>query len=146
SHRYTAASVMLILVGLAIMAASPLTALQEMFANSRFEIRFQRLGACTVLFVLIAITIAQYGVPSPHRPRETLDRRFSAQTNDLLSQNCTHAIGSYWDVWPAVFHANLTLHDRGDPKTFWGIAHRCQPTKNEWMNVPPSEMRFGIVR
>ena len=36
--------------------------------------------------------------------------------------------GTYWTVWPGVFHGNLVLRERGMDRPLWGITARSAPT------------------
>jgi hypothetical protein len=79
-----------------------------------------------------------YGTPSPRRVRADLDR-LGALTPDLVAAGCTHLAGNYWTVWKTVFHANLTLYERGDPRIVWGVTFRGQPASELWRQRPQEE-------
>ena len=76
-----------------------------------------------------------YGFPSLRRVRADLDR-FSVLTPDVLAAGCTHIAGDYWTVWPAIFHVNLTLYERRESRTVWGVTFGGQPTSMIWRTVP----------
>jgi hypothetical protein len=59
-------------------------------------------------------------------------------TEDVLAAGCTHIAGNYWTVWPAVFHANLTLHERGESRTVWAVTFLAQPASRLWRDTPQS--------
>ena len=63
----------------------------------------------------------------------------------MLEQHCTHVTGDYYRVWPAVFHANLALVERGTEATVWGIAQRSLPTADRWTQVPLAETRIAQI-
>src|SRR5207302_6490489 len=54
----------------------------------------------------------------------------------VLAAGCTYIAGDYWTVWPAVFHANLTLHERGESRVVWGVTFRGQPASTLWWDSP----------
>jgi hypothetical protein len=64
-------------------------------------------------------------------------------TGDILAADCTHVSGDYWHVWPAVFHANMTLADRGEDRVVWGLTIRSNATRPLWRGVPLDETRVG---
>jgi hypothetical protein len=76
-----------------------------------------------------------YGWPSLRRVRADIDR-LSVLTPDLLASGCTHIAGDFWTVWPAVFHVNLTLYERGESGTVWGVTFGGQPTSALWQTMP----------
>jgi hypothetical protein len=41
-------------------------------------------------------------------------------------------VGDYWDVWPAVFHANWVRFERREPGQLWGITGRSGATERLW--------------
>jgi hypothetical protein len=107
--------------------------------------RRARVGLCASTAPALLVTaLALYGTPSLSGARADLDRSLGALTEDLLAARCTHVVGNFWDVWPAVYHANLVLHERGDTRMVWGIAYRCMPTREGWSQVPPEAMRLAI--
>lgn len=89
--------------------------------------------------------VAGYGWPSVGAARAGLAFSTGRWTDDLLAANCTHVVGEYWLAWPAAFHANLTLADRGDPRVLWAVTDRSKPTAAKWSAVPLAETRLGWV-
>jgi hypothetical protein len=85
-----------------------------------------------------------YGLPSISGVRAELDRKCGALTEDLINARCTHLAGAYTRVWPAVFHANLTLYERGEDRTIWAITGRSEATEHRWRSVPPEDVRVAI--
>jgi hypothetical protein len=82
--------------------------------------------------LILLVAAVRHGPASPQRVRQALAGRLGTCTDDILASGCTHVIGSYWTVWPAVFHANLVLHERGSSRIIWGISHRSRPTRDLW--------------
>ena len=86
-----------------------------------------------------------YGQPSLSQVRADLDQHMGAHTPKLLESRCTHLLGRYWDVWPAVFHANLTLYEQGKQEMIWGITHRSSVTQDTWQSLPVSTWRLAVL-
>jgi hypothetical protein len=93
---------------------------------------------------LLAAAIATFGLPSLSEPRAALDRSIGMRTDDLIDSRSTHVVGGYFEVWPAVFHANMTLHERGEDRIVWGVSHRCGPTLARWSAMPRKDMRVAV--
>jgi hypothetical protein len=108
------------------------------------ERRLPRIAFVLTLPILLAAAIVAFGVPSLSEPRAALDRSIGKRTNDIIESRSTHVVGDYFDVWPAVFHANLVLHEHGDKRIVWGVTHRCGPTLSHWSAMPRSEMRLAV--
>lgn len=87
------------------------------------------------LLALTASVIQAYGPPSLATVRHDVDRVLGAYTQSLIDTRATHFVGSYWKVWPAVFHFNLTLYERGSDLRLWGVTHRSRPTAESWMDL-----------
>ena len=77
-----------------------------------------------------------FGPPSISGVRADFDRQFGALTPDLLEARCTHLAGSYDRVWPAVFHAWVVLHGRGERRVVWAVAGRGEATVDRWRPPP----------
>jgi hypothetical protein len=87
---------------------------------------------------------ASCGVPSLAAFRADLDQTLGRYTADVLDAHCTHVAGDYWKVWPTVFHANLVLHERGQPDQVWGLTYRSGPTASQWRQVPRDKVRVAV--
>ena len=85
-----------------------------------------------------------FGLPSLTGVRQDIDRQFGQRTPELLAANCTHIAGNYWDVWPAMFHANLVLYERRETRVLWGLSNRSLATKALWSQVPLEKVRVGV--
>ena len=66
----------------------------------------------------------RYGGPSFRGVHEAIDARFGQPTSELLASGATLVLGQYFEVWEAVFHANLTLYEKGEARRLYGLAHR----------------------
>jgi len=98
------------------------------------------------LAALVVAFAVRSGFPSPGRPRADLDRSLGADTSDIIRLGVTHVSGNYSLVWPAVFHANLILRERGEARTVWAIAPRARPTRAMWRKGKPDDWRVAVFR
>ena len=78
------------------------------------------------------VTLWCRGWPSTGRLRTSLDRCYGAYSQEILRDGVTHFAGTYWTVWPAVFHVNLRLHGMGSDRKIWGITDRSEDTRDLW--------------
>lgn len=136
--RYWLTPLMLLQSSMCLLAVGPLLTI----STQRMRRFFVGLGVVIVPGVAIWV----YGLPSIVGVRADLDRTIGTMTRDILDAECTHVLGNFWDVWPAVYHANLTLADRGDSRVVWGIAHRAEPPRRHWGHLPVESFRFAIAR
>ena len=95
---------------------------------------------------LISAGSWSYGIPSIAGVRRDLDDKFGAMTEDLLAARASGLAGNYWTVWPAVFHANLALRDRGDPRMVWGLSFRSQQSFERWRDAIDDDCRVAAPR
>ncbi len=93
---------------------------------------------------LLAAVLFNFGSPSLQRVRDDIDRKFGKYSADLVAGKATHFAGGYWDVWPAVFHANLLLYEQQVPRTVWGLTYRGEVTQQDWQNLPPEDVRVAV--
>jgi hypothetical protein len=91
--------------------------------------------AITSLSVLTVLAMVNYGTPSLGRIDRGLDDRFGRQTSAILRAGATVIAGDYWRVWPAVFHANLTLARTHARAHVFGLAYRSEETDALWKNA-----------
>lgn len=108
--------------------------------------RFAAPGSRALLIAFVVVGMVRQGPPSLGAVRQGLDQAAGAYTAELLEARCTHVTGDYWRVWPAVFHANLELRERGASGTVWGIAQRALPTTAQWSQVPLSATRIAEIK
>ena len=93
-----------------------------------------RLLAIASTAVMFAVAASVYGSPSVAKVRRDIDQKFGALTPEVLSSNISLIAGDYWTVWPAVFHANLVLYERGEHRRIYGLSYRDQNTFPDWAN------------
>jgi hypothetical protein len=106
----------------------------------------QRVANWLLVVALAAVMIVMYPAPSLAKVRSALDGRTGSLTQEVLAAKCTHIMGSYWNVWAGVFHANLVNYERGRRgrrSIIWGIANRAGPTLDQWSNVPIDQVRVA---
>ncbi len=67
-----------------------------------------RMIITSVLMVAVCMTgLGRYGLPSLNKARASVDIAMGTFTKDLITADCTHMVGSYWKVWPAISHAKM---------------------------------------
>ena len=134
--RYLVADLLLLQAAAMVVAASPLCQ-----ALGR-----RALGVASGLTAPLLVMAAAwgFGAPSLSGVRADLDRTLGGSSAAVIDEGCTHVVGDFWRVWPVVFHANLTLHDRGERRVVWGIAQNSESTSHLWKRVPPDRMRVAI--
>jgi hypothetical protein len=95
--------------------------------------RWGRVVNALALAALLPLTLWRFGPPSPAAARAALAAGPDADTvRDLVADGCTHVLGEYWRVWPAVVQARVLLRERGEARQVWGIAYRSTPTADLW--------------
>jgi hypothetical protein len=122
--RYLAPSAVLVHLAAVSLLAEPLARLR----------RLARPSALAALALVPAAALAASGAPSPGRVRAELDAVAGRLTPDVLAARCDVLAGSYWTVWPAVWHAAGALRERGpgEVRPLYGLAHRATPTLAVW--------------
>lgn len=106
---------------------------------------WRRTANALALTALLPITFFQYGPPSVTGARQALDAGLGRQSSEILAGGATHVIGTFWRVWPAVFHTNLSLFERGESRRVWGITFRSLPTRHLWQPPDWSAARFAAL-
>jgi len=86
------------------------------------------------LCAMAVVAIAGYGAPSLGRVERGLDDRFGRQSAAIVHAGAIVIAGDYWRVWPAVFHANLTLARAHTRAQVFGLAFRSEETDPLWKN------------
>jgi hypothetical protein len=87
----------------------------------------------TVLMFLTAVAV--YGSPSIARIHRDIDEKYGRLTPEILESGVNLIAGDYWVVWPAVFHANLSLYERGETRRIYGLSYRDQNTFPDWSAI-----------
>jgi len=129
--RYLAPSAVLVHLAAASLLAEPLARLR----------RTARPVGLAALALVPAAALAVAGPPSLARVRADLDLAAGRLTPDLLAAGCDVLAGDYWTVWPAVWHAGLALHERGESRRVYGLTHRATPTA-AWRERPAGTVRL----
>ncbi len=130
--RYLAPSAVLVHLAAASLLAEPLARLR----------RTARPAGLFALALVPAAALAVAGPPSLARVRADLDLAAGRLTPDLLAARCDVLAGDYWTVWPAVWHAGLALHERGESRRVYGLTHRATPTAAAWRGRPAGAVRL----
>jgi hypothetical protein len=84
------------------------------------------------LCVMTGTSVVSYGAPSIDRIDRGLDDRFGRQSATILHAGATVIAGDYWRVWPAVFHANLSLTRSRTRAQVFGLTFRSEETDALW--------------
>ncbi len=105
----------------------------------------RRRVSMAALASLLAAALVLYHPSSPSQARRDLDPAAGARTAEVIDAGITHVAGSYWTVWPTVYHANLVLFERGSRRRIWGIAHRASPTADRWARIPLADWRVAAI-
>jgi hypothetical protein len=115
--------------------------------------RWTKALSISALCVMTAAAIVNFGAPSLGRVDRGLDDRFGRQSATILNAGATVIAGDYWRVWPAVFHANLTLARSHTRAQLFGLAFRSEETDALWKTdarqarvaVWPDDRSIGMV-
>ncbi len=135
SSRYALPSILFAGISVSILLVA--------LAGRRFSNTVTTTAAAALL--LAGVTGLAYGVPAPTQIRKTLDRRLGLLTPEVANTRAAVIAGDYWTVWPAVFHANLTLGDGYDHPPIYGLAFRSEATDDLWPR-PPGTPAVVLVR
>jgi hypothetical protein len=133
--RYTHPAVFLVQAVAAILAVAPMHAL--------LGDRSRPVALATAPLLLVG-ALLHYHAPSLAGIHHDLDDHLGVYTADVLDARCTHVAGGYWRVWPIVFHANLALRERHEPRTIWGIGPRGRGTQPCWRDLPIDRLRIAV--
>ncbi len=131
SFRYLIPSALMVQTAVAGLAVSAFRVASPVGPRGRHAL------AVGVGVVLLMAGTWSYGIPSLAGVRRDIDRNCGALTEDLLASRASCLAGDYWTVWPAVFHANLVLRERGESRTVWGLTFRSQPSYDLWKDEIP---------
>jgi hypothetical protein len=141
SSRYILSAVACFQTGLCALGVVPLARICERWA------RIIPVGIRFGLLALLPLASAAFtfGAPSLTKARQELDNHLGKHTAAVIRSGCTHLAGNYWDVWPAVFHANLVLHEHNQHRVVWGVAPRALATCHLWAQVPAEKVCVGVL-
>ena len=138
AFRYAIPSVLLFVVAIATLLLAP----WWHGATNRVKTAVTIVLTATV----IGLTFATYGVPSTSRAQSLFAESNGRLTADVIAAECTHLIGDYWSVWPAVFDSARHNYERGNEQRVWGITVRATPTEPQWRSLPISQWRLCSPR
>jgi hypothetical protein len=124
------------------------TALPAMLAILLLEgrERWHNAANAVALLALLPAVFLRFGPPSPAAARAAFDRHVGPAAPAIAAAGCTHVIGSYWRVWPAVLRANEILWQRGGKRQVWGITTRSRPTRDLWWPRSWAAARVAVIR
>jgi hypothetical protein len=108
--------------------------------------RWHRAVNIVALLALAPALFLRFGPPSPAAARAAFERHVGAAGTAAAAAGCTHVIGSYWRVWPAVLHANEVLWERGERRQVWGLTTRSRPTRDLWQPRSWRAARVAVIR
>jgi len=108
--------------------------------------RWQRIANVLAVAALVPAVWLRFGPPSPAAARAAFDRHVGPAAPAIVAAGCTHVLGSYWRVWPAVLRADQILWERGSGRRVWGITTRSRPTRDLWEPRSWTAARVGVIR
>ncbi|HVS38418.1 MAG TPA: hypothetical protein VMS17_22865 [Gemmataceae bacterium] len=153
AFRYLALSVLFLQTGLLAVVVGPLC----LAAGGMTR---KGIGAAAAVLLAVAAVVG-FGVPSlagvradlavRHLPKParhgllaTFEPGPGMSADDIVVAGCTHVAGDYWQVWPAVFEANMKIADQRGRRVVWGVTNRSSPTRRYWRRTPPEQMRVAV--
>lgn len=137
ADRYTKPAVFLWQAALAILAVVPVAGL--------ITPEWRRRLCWITAPVLLATALTAYGWPSLAGVRADLDQSLGGMTADVREGRCTHIAGGYWNVWTAVFHANLVRYERGEEGMVWGVTYRARVMRQRWEPLDTATLRVAVA-
>jgi len=136
--RYSYPTLLFISIIVAALAVVPLRAVAARYLRLPYV-----LPLSTV--VLLFAAVYSYGVPSVAKVRKDIDQQWGGATKEILSVHANVIAGSYFRVWPAVYHANLVLYEQGQRKRIFGLTIRDGPTRKSWSQIPLNQVRAAVL-
>ena len=124
SPRYIFPALLVVTTAMAILVVAPFEA--RLVSTKWIPV------ATTAAMLFSALTV--YGRPSVRVVRAEIDNKFGSMTDDILASRAELIAGDYWKVWPAVFHANLVLYERGEHRVIYGVSERGSGTSRLWIH------------
>lgn len=107
--------------------------------------RWHRGANIAACLILLPVVFLRFGPPSPAAARAAFARHVGPAAPAILAARCTHVIGSYWRVWPAVLQADEILWERGETRRVWGITTRSRPTRDLWQPRSWAAARVAVL-
>jgi hypothetical protein len=108
--------------------------------------RWHNAANAVALLALLPAVFLRFGPPSPAAARAAFERHVGPVAPAIVAAGCTHVIGSYWRVWPAVLRANEILWQQGGKRQVWGITTRSRPTRDLWWPRSWKAARVAVIR
>src|SRR4029077_18971204 len=62
-----------------------------------------RMLSLALALAVLSASLCAYGLPSFKTVRGDIDNVCGRLTGDIRTAGCTHIVGNYWKVWPAMF-------------------------------------------
>jgi hypothetical protein len=72
-------------------------------------------STAAVVVVLFLVAVIRFGLPSVPAVRADFDSRFGRRTEAFLASGAEAIGDEYWNLWPMVFHIELTRYERSLP-------------------------------
>lgn len=108
--------------------------------------RWGRVANVLALGLLLPLALWRYGLPSSAAARASLDAgQEAAAAREIADAGCTHVLGDYWRVWPAVFQSRVLLRERDEERKVWGITYRSTPTRDLWWPRDWTAARIAVL-
>jgi hypothetical protein len=139
SIRYWYPVLTVLQVSVLALAVLPLV---DQLATAAAKRQFE--AVCCVAVPLCCI--AMFGAPSLQTVRQDLQGWAGVHTPQLLASRANFMGGDYWKVWPGVFHANLTLYERGESRRIWGMANKAAQALAAAPPAEKSHVRIFVPR
>jgi hypothetical protein len=108
--------------------------------------RWHRGVNAAALLALLPVVWLRFGPPSPAAARQAFEGHHKNAAEAIVATGCTHVIGNYWRVWPAVLQADELLWQRGEDRRVWGITARSRPTLDLWQPRSWDGTRLAVIR
>jgi hypothetical protein len=124
---------------LAVIPAFAATA----FAPLASFIERDRMFAVLMMAAMPLAAVVAYGPPSLSAARAGVEQSCGLWTADLQTARCTHIVGEYWDVWPAMFHLNMV---QPQEPPVWGVAFRAECCEFRWKPAADEPFRLGFLK
>jgi hypothetical protein len=143
NYRYMMPAFAMLSAGLACACWKPFWEILTNLLNRKGPVRPLILSSFPI--AVISAAVVTYGPPSLATVRHEVDVSCGQYSDDIRSAKCTLVVGSYWKVWPAVFHANLVAFEQGESQFVWGEAQRATVARDLWNRLPAEEIRLAFL-
>lgn len=127
-----------ILSPLLILGALSLSTILIPVASSLIQTFGRDLAVVMASLMLAAMCISAFGVPSPARGLGFIENSARPAAAVFERTGCTHLIGDYWRVWPAIFHDRLV----GRQPARWPVTFRSDAERSLQSGLPQAERTY----